>query len=89
MAWPFDSLIKDVYLPHFQKYGEEAIPGFVNGIVSRQAFLSAYKDLSPIETMDEKEKREMKAYVISLFPEKTAQDKLEACKIIYTIGTLL
>ena len=51
--------------------------------------LEKYKSLEPIEKMPEKEKKEMKKYVISLFPEKTPEEKVEACKIIYTIGTLL
>ena len=89
MGFPFDTLITDVYLPHFQKYGEAAIPRLVNTQVSRQAFLSAYKKLPPIEQMNEKEKKEMKQFVIKLFPHKTPQEKVEACKIVYTIGSLL
>jgi hypothetical protein len=82
-------LINEVYLPHFQKHGEGAIPSLVNSRVSRICFLSAYKQLPPIEEMPEEEKKEMKAYVISLFPNKTTAEKLEACKIVYCIGTLL
>lgn len=88
-GFPFGSLIDNVYLPHFNKHGEDAIPYLVNGIVSRQAFMSAYRRLPPIEGMDEVEKKKMKSFVIKLFPEKTVQEKLEACKIIYTIGTLI
>lgn len=92
MAWPFtgnNGLIEKVYLPYFYKTGEAAIPFFVNGIISRQAFLSAYKDFPPIEEMPENHKKEMKRYVIDLFPNKTIQEKLEACKIIYTLGSML
>jgi hypothetical protein len=39
--------------------------------------------------MPGKEKKEMKSYVIAMFPDKTIEEKLDACKIIYTIGTLL
>lgn len=92
MAWPFtgkDGTIENVFLPYFHEKGEVAIPTLVNGIVSRQAFLSAYKNLPPIEEMEESAKKEMKKYVIELFPEKTSDEMVDACKIIYTIGTLV
>ena len=82
-------LIENVFLPYFHKHGEEAIPFLVNSRVSKMCFLSAYKKLEPIEKMPEKEKKEMKQYIISLFPNKTIQEKLEACKVVYTLGTLL
>lgn len=88
MGWPYDDLIEKIYLPHFQKYGESSIPGLVNYSVSTKAFLSAYKKLKPIEEMPEIEKSEMKQYVRKLFKDKTPKEKLEACKVIYTIGTL-
>lgn len=88
-SFPFNELILNVYLPHFNTAGEDAIPGLVNGRVSRLAFLSAYKRLQPIEKMEEKEKKEMKAFIIQMFPNKTTAEKLEACKIVYTIGSLL
>lgn len=87
--FPIKSLIDEVFLPYFQKHGEQAIPMLVNSSVSRVSFLSAYKHLPPIEEMEEKEKREMKSYIISLFPNKTTQEKLEACRIVYTIGNLI
>lgn len=89
MGWPYDSMIKDFYLPMFHEKGEAAIPLIIASTVSRQAFLSAYNDLPPIEDMPEKEKKEMKLYVIQMFPDKTIAEKMECCKIIYTIGTLL
>lgn len=88
MGWPYDSLIKKVYIPHFHQNGESAIPFLVNGLLSSKVFLSAYKNLSPIEQMEKKEKDEMKKYVRDLFPNKTPEEKLIACKIIYTIGSL-
>jgi len=88
-GFPITGLVNDVFLPYFQKKGEESIPFLVNSRVSRLCFLAAYKHIEPIEKMPEKEKKEMKKYVISLFPEKTPEEKIEACKIIYTIGTLL
>lgn len=88
-GFPLKGLIDEVYLPYFQKMGEAAIPHLINSSVSRMCFLAAYKHLPPIEQMPEKEKKEMKKYVIELFPDKTPEEKIEACKIIYTIGTLL
>ena len=88
-GFPVRQLIDDLYIPMFHTKGEAAIPLLVNGSVPKMCFLSAYKHLPPIEEMPEQEKKEMKQYVISLFPEKTTEEKLEACKIIYTIGTLI
>lgn len=87
--WPYAGLIYTVFLPYFQKHGEQAIPFLVDGNVSSMAFLSAYKSLPPIDQMEEKEKREMKLYIISLFPNKTTAEKLDACRIVYAIGSLL
>lgn len=78
-----------LYLDLFQKEGESVLKAICNCSIPSQVVLSAYKKLTPIENMPEKEKVEMKKYVIELFPNKTIQEKLEACKIIYTIGTLL
>lgn len=92
MGFPFtgkDGLIEKVYLPQFHKHGEKAIPSFVNSSVARQAFISAYKSLPPIEQMPEKEKKEMKQFVNETFPGTTPQFRLEACKIVYTVGTLI
>ena len=55
----------------------------------KKLWLSKYKSLPPIEDMPEKEKKEMKSYVIAMFPTKTIEEKLNACKIIYTIGNCL
>lgn len=96
MGWPFigeNGLIEKVYLKIYRtKEGEEAercLKGLLEGTVSKQAFLSAYRDLPPIETMPEKEKKEMELYIQELMPDKTEEEKQTACKILYAIGTLL
>lgn len=81
--------LTEIYLGIFQAQGEPALKTICSLAVPSMIFLEAYKKLPPIEAMPEKEKVEMKKYVISMFPEKTTEEKLEACKIIYTIGTLL
>lgn len=78
-----------MYLDEFTKKGEPALVAICNCSVPSQVVLNAYKKLVPIEMMEEDEKRELKQYVIGLFPNKTKEEKLKACKIIYTIGTLL
>lgn len=57
--------------------------------VSRNLFLSKYKTLPLIETLDPEEKTKMKRFAHELFPGKPVEFKLEACKIIYTVGELL
>ncbi len=83
----FKELVK-YYLEYFQQYGEPAIKTICNCVVPNKIILEEYKKLPPIEQMPEKEKSEMKKYVIEMFPEKTPEQKVEACKIVYTIGTL-
>jgi len=79
----------DFWMGKFHATGEQIIPFFVNCSLPKQVWLSQYKKLNQIEMMPEKEKKEMKAYVNELFPSKSVEEKVEACKIIYTIGTLL
>lgn len=57
--------------------------------VPRNLFLSKYKEMTPIEELDQEEKYRMKKTVHEMFPGRTVQFKLEAVKIIYTFGTLL
>lgn len=84
----FKDLI-DMYLGYFAAHGEPAIVTICNCKVPSDVVLIAYKKLPPIENLSDKEKKDLKQYVIDLFPEKTIQEKLDCCKIIYTIGTLL
>lgn len=88
-GWPYGDLLKKVYLPHFQQKGEKAIPYFVTAIIARRSFLSAYKKLDPIENMPKKEKSELKKYVNDLFPDMSTEEKMDACKIIYTLGSIV
>lgn len=84
----FQEIMK-YYLKEFQERGEAALITICNLSVPSQIVLSEYKKLPPIEEMPEKEKTEMKKYVIEMFPNKTVKEKLECCKIVYTVGSLL
>lgn len=77
------------YLRQFNENGEPFLKTICNCKVPSEIILSEYKKLPPIEQMGDKEKKEMKAYVIGMFPEKTITEKLICCKVIYTIGSLL
>lgn len=77
------------YLTYFQQHGEAALKTICNCVVPSKIILEAYKKLPPIESMAEKEKTEMKKYVIENFPDRTKEQQVEICKIVYTIGTLL
>jgi len=85
---PCESL-RHYWINEFNRLGEQVLPFQCNSTLMKQLWLSKYKSLPSIETMPEKEKKEMKSYVISMFPEKSIQEKLDACKIIYTIGNCL
>lgn len=85
---PAESM-RQFWLAEFQKLGEQVLPFQCNSTLMKKLWLSKYKTFQPIEEMPEKEKTEMKKYVLSMFPNKTIEEKLEACKIIYTIGNSL
>lgn len=85
---PAESM-RQFWINEFNSLGEQVLPFQVNSTLMSKLWLSKYKTLPPIEEMPEKEKREMKAYIISMFPEKTIEEKLNACKIIYTLGVCL
>lgn len=84
----FKDLI-DMYLGLFQARGEPILIAICNCKVPSMVFLEAYKKFPPIEQMPEKEKKEIKLFVHKTFPSKTVEEKLEAAKITYTLGTLL
>ncbi len=77
------------YLQEFNQRGEQVLKDICNLKVPSEIVLWEYKRLEPIEKMNEKDKRELKVYMHELFPGKTVQEKLNAAKIIYTIGSLL
>lgn len=79
----------DFWIGKFHAKGEEMIPFFVNCRLPKMILLATYEKLLPIETMPDKEKKDMKAYVNQMFPNKTIEERVEACKIIYTLGTIL
>ncbi len=87
-GWPYASLIDTVYLPLFQKEGEKVLKSFISQSIPRQSFLSAYKNLPPIEELPNEEKVGWRKYVNELLPNTTPEYRLEAIKILYTIGTL-
>jgi hypothetical protein len=72
-----------------EKESEEYLKFLLESNVSRMVFMGKYNSLPPIEEMEEKEKKEMKLYVHELLPLKSVEEKLIACKMLYTIGTLL
>lgn len=84
----FDGLI-DKYIQEFHQKGEVVVQSIVNCSVPSQVILMKYKTLPPIESLPEKEKSEMWGHVKQVFPDKTKDQLMDACKIYYTIGTLL
>ena len=53
----------DMYLGMFMAQGESALIAICNCVVPSQVVLSFYKKLSPIESMPEKEKNELKLFM--------------------------
>lgn len=79
----------DFCLDIFHKQGEQALVSICNCTVPSNVFLEKYKKLPPVESMSEKDKLELKQYVIALFPGKPVEELVRNAKIIYTIGNLL
>lgn len=85
----FTSLRNDLYIPIFHEVGEPYFHFLTSSSVAKMAFLSAYKTLTPIEKITRKERWELYRYVIEAFPTYERMDKMDAARIIYTIGNLL
>lgn len=81
--------MRQLFLKMFNERGEQALSFLCTASLPSQLFMSKYKDFAPIETLLPEEKKKMKLYVHELFPGKTVEFKLQAAKIIYTIGTML
>lgn len=88
MGWPFDELLVKIYIPYFHQHGEAALKFLVEGQISSKSFLSVYKEMPPIEELSDIEKKKLKETAIALFPEKSVEELVSACKIIYSIGTI-
>lgn len=56
--------------------------------VPRLLFLSAYQKLPPIEAYPREEKDEWKKFINEIFPGTPPAFRLEAVKIVYTVGVL-
>lgn len=85
---PCESL-RQFWISEFNKFGEQVLPFQCTSTLMKKLWLDKYKTLLPIEQMPEQEKKELKMYVTAMFPGKSVEEKLAACKIIYTIGNLL
>jgi len=83
------SEIMSYYLSEFNRLGEPFLKILCSLNVPSQIVLWEYKKLPPIETMNEKDKKELKTYIIQMFPEKTIEEKLNCCKIVYSIGSMI
>ena len=69
--------------------GEWYLSFLCESTVAKEVFLNKYTKLPAIEQMPEPQKKEMKQFVIEKFPGRSKEQMIEACKIIYTIGSLL
>lgn len=70
--------------------GEAAIKTICNCTVPSEVMLLEYKKLEiKIEDLPTDEKETMWKEVYEMFPNKTKEERLIACKIIHTIGALL
>lgn len=56
--------------------------------LSRKAFLKKYESLPSLETVSNEEKVNWRKFVNEIFPDENPEFRLEAMKIIYTIGVL-
>jgi hypothetical protein len=84
----FDSLI-NLYLSEFQKQGEPYLKVIANCAVPSKIVLMKYKELPPIESLEEVQKKELWEYANETFPDETNSFKIRFCEIKYTIGVLL
>jgi hypothetical protein len=67
---------------------QQSLKGYCKNPIIKKVFLWKYKSLDPIESFSSEEKKEWKKYVNEIFPGTPPQFRLDAVKIIYTIGNL-
>ena len=70
--------------------GEDAIKTICNCKIPSEVMLSEYRKLkTSIEDLTVEEKNEMWKVAYEWFPNKSKEERLNVCRIIHTIGTLL
>jgi hypothetical protein len=67
---------------------QESLKAICTLRVPRMLFLDKYKSLPPIEAFEKEDKDGWKKFVNEIFPRTPPQFRLEAVKIIYTVGVL-
>jgi len=72
---------------HYLSY-QTILKAYCTLAIPRHVFLSKYKSVPPIETIDNEEKIGWRKFVNETFPGTPPEFRLEALKIIYTIGIL-
>lgn len=77
------------YLGMFNKDGEDFIKAVVNCTVPSSVILEKYKSLPQIESLSEKERKELWEYANELYPDKTKEEKINIAKIVYCIGSFI
>lgn len=78
-----------VLLEVYEK-GEQAIITVCNCNVPSEVMLIEYKKLDKkIEDLPDEEKKELWDFANKNFPSKSKSEKINVCRIVHTIGTLL
>lgn len=77
-----------LYMLQTSKDYQQSLKFMCIASVPRMMFLDKYKSLPPIEAYSPDEKKEWKLFVNEIFPGTPPTFRLEAVKIIYTIGIM-
>ena len=75
------------WVESYQEYSH-TLKSYCTLSVPKEVFLHKYKSLPPIETIPTEEKIEWRKFVNEAFPGTTPEFRLDALKIIYTIGIM-
>jgi hypothetical protein len=67
---------------------QESLKAMCTLRVPRMIFLDKYNSLPPIEAFEKADKDEWKKFVNDIFPNTPPKFRLDAVKIIYTVGVL-
>jgi len=81
--------MRQFFIQKFNEQGGGGLKTICNLSLAQTLFMDKYKSLPPIEALPPEQKIDMKKYVHEMFPGKSIEFKLQAVKIIYTIGTIL
>lgn len=85
----FCAPIIEMCLYYAMDQGEEGVATICKCSVPSYVLLQEYKKIPQIEERSKEDRQQIWDFVNERFPNKTKEEKINCCKVIHTISTLL